>query len=289
MNYVFIVGCPRSGTSILGELVACHRKIQYHFETRNVWQEERFDLARERFKKDLHSHRLTAENNTEEDAKRIRQFFRCRENICNPFIKPREFMRWLLYHYHSKEVVVEKNPRNALRIPYILSVFPEAKFIHIIRDGRDVTCSLLPGIGGKDWNHARPNNWRELSKLPPLKRCALTWQEIVMTADKDLNELPESSRLLVRYENLILNTNNEVLRLFNFLNLSITPEIISFIDNIQNETIKSYHARHQEYWYQPNHSVRVGRWKQNLTMEQQNDINHLIGDTLLYFGYYSNN
>ena len=68
MDYIFIVGCPRSGTSILGELVACHRKVKYFFETRNVWQKERVDPVREQSENDLHSHRLIAEDYNKEDS-----------------------------------------------------------------------------------------------------------------------------------------------------------------------------------------------------------------------------
>lgn len=283
MNYVFIVGCPRSGTSILGELVACHKKVKYFFETRNVWQKERVNSLQKGAGNNLHSHRLIAKDYNEEGVKRIRHFFESREMISNPL--PRRFIRFLLNRFQIKQVVVEKNPRNALRIPYILSVFPNAKFIHIIRDGRDVTCSLLPGIGGKEWNHARPDNWLELSKFSALKRCALTWQEIILTADRDLKDLTSTSKHLIKYEDLLNNTWSETFRLFNFLELKITPKIKTFIDKIQNETKHFYHAEKQVHWYRPNHSVRIGRWRENLTPDEQREVFNLIEDTLNYFGY----
>ena len=43
--------------------------------------------------------------------------------------------------------MVDKSPRNSLKIPFILKIFPRAKFIHILRDGRDVALSIH-----KEWN-----------------------------------------------------------------------------------------------------------------------------------------
>lgn len=52
------------------------------------------------------------------------------------------------YPIRARRVLVEKNPRHTLRIPFLKAIFPDAKIIHIVRDGRDVTCSLVPGCGG---------------------------------------------------------------------------------------------------------------------------------------------
>jgi hypothetical protein len=286
LKNAFIVGCPRSGTSILGELVACHNNIQYYFETKNVWQKESVHPVRIKIGNNLPSHRMTAKDYKVEDARRIRHFFKSNGNIYNPpLTQPLRFLKWLIFNYRLKQVVVEKNPRNALRISYIHSVFPDAKFIHIIRDGRDVTCSLLAGIGGKEWNHARPSSWKELAKLAPIKRCALTWQEIVLTADRDLNNLPSTSKHLLRYEDFVNNTMVETNRLFEFLELRITKNVGKFIDKIQNKTEQSYHANNQIHWYRANHSTRIGRWHENLTSEQQKEVLELIGSTLSYFDY----
>jgi len=40
------------------------------------------------------------------------------------------------------KLVVDKSPRNSLKIPFILEIFPNAKFVHILRDGRDATLSI---------------------------------------------------------------------------------------------------------------------------------------------------
>jgi hypothetical protein len=69
-------------------------------------------------------------------------------------------------------MVVEKSPRNALRIPFLRAVFPEARFVVIVRDGRDVACSLMPGIGGTEWRHLKPPDWKELFERESASRAA---------------------------------------------------------------------------------------------------------------------
>ena len=46
-------------------------------------------------------------------------------------------------HQHKSRFVVEKTCANSLRLPFINAIFPDAKFIYIVRDGRDVTVSAL--------------------------------------------------------------------------------------------------------------------------------------------------
>ena len=41
---------------------------------------------------------------------------------------------------------MDKSPRNSLKIPFVRKIFPEAKFIHIVRDGRDTSLSI-----NKEW------------------------------------------------------------------------------------------------------------------------------------------
>jgi hypothetical protein len=45
-------------------------------------------------------------------------------------------------HHLSADSVVDKSPRNCFKIPFLLAVFPEAQFIHVIRDGRDAVLSI---------------------------------------------------------------------------------------------------------------------------------------------------
>ena len=119
MNVAFLIGSPRSGTTILENILNCHKNIAEFYEPYYLW-ENFFSAANSDIwdKKDL----------TSDTVRQIRKEF---------FIFARK---------SRKPIVLDKSPAHTYNIPLILKVFPQAKWIHIVRDGRDVTLSI-----GKEW------------------------------------------------------------------------------------------------------------------------------------------
>lgn len=246
MNLALVIGCARSGTSILGELIAAHPQVKYIFEAHDVWESAGAG--------ENDSHRLSAAHATPQ----VRQYIR----------------HWFQQQQQGARLIAEKSPRNILRIPFLQEVFPEAKIIHIIRDGRDVACSLLPGIGGSEWRHLKPPSWRTLfTQQRGIVRCALAWKKIMEIALHDLAAVPH---LRVRYEQLVAHPQKVARTLIRYLNLPEDPAVIRFCNKIQNATTESYHARSQRQWYRPDHQWRVGRWRENIPKDQQQVINDLV-------------
>jgi hypothetical protein len=120
---VFIVGSPRSGTTILGEVLGRHPDIINWYEPYFVW--------------DWHVGNLDTDVRTEGQA----------TDATRRFIR-REFDLFL--RKAGKKMIVEKTPENSFKIPFLHAVFPNAKWIHIVRDGRDVTLSI-----SKEWEKRR--------------------------------------------------------------------------------------------------------------------------------------
>src|SRR6056297_1885093 len=113
--YAFIVGSPRSGTTLLANLLNRHPEIGVRYEPYYVW-ERYFPLRSD----DI----LTPDDATPRISRYIAKNF---EN------------------YKKKtgyRLIIDKSPRSSLRIPFINQIFPGAKWIHIIRDGRDATLSI---------------------------------------------------------------------------------------------------------------------------------------------------
>jgi len=255
MNLALIMGCARSGTSILGELIAAHPEVKYKHEAHAIW--DKAGLG------ENESHRLTVEHATPTVRRLIRKRFAEEQG--------------------EAAMLVEKCPRSVLRIPFIREVFPEARLIHIIRDGRDVACSMLPGIGGDEWRHLKPPSWQRLmNEYRGIVRCAQAWKEIMEIALADLEGVPHFS---LHYEELVTTPVEVARRLLRFLDLNEHQNVLEFCQNIQNATADSYHAQKQVKWFRDDHNVRVGRWRENLSDDEAREVEVLLLPLLNKLGY----
>lgn len=111
---IIVVGTHRSGTTFLGKVFRAHPDVAYWEEPRHVW------TWSHNFKPD---DALTARDATKRVKRHIRTVFG-------------EYTAG-----QGKTRFCEKTPSNCLRLPFILEVFPDAKFVHIYRDGRAVVRS----------------------------------------------------------------------------------------------------------------------------------------------------
>lgn len=124
---IIILGAPRSGTTFLGDLLARHSTLRYFIEPSPVWR--RGNEGRSDVLKPGHAR--------PEVVARIRQYF---ETVCQEEKKPR---------------ILEKTPQNCLRVPFVDAVFPDAQYVHILRNGYESALSIREhwlnkgkGLGG---------------------------------------------------------------------------------------------------------------------------------------------
>jgi hypothetical protein len=113
---VMIIGAPRSGTSILGRVLDQHPLLSTWVEPYYIWDHHFRDAPNDV---------LTAEQATVDVQIWIRKAFRQYLKMCRV------------------EKVVDKSPRNCLKLPFVRKIFPEASYIFILRDGRDTILSIL--------------------------------------------------------------------------------------------------------------------------------------------------
>ncbi len=140
----FIVGCGCSGTSILGKLVHAHPQISYVFEPYHMWAaiDPLTDVSN-RFCRVTPRLLMGKEHCTEESVRRFNRLFKKK-------------MRG------AGSLLIEKTPHNAMRIEYLNSLAPGAKFIHLARDGVDVCYSIVSRVLSnryKIWCTGEYNQW----------------------------------------------------------------------------------------------------------------------------------
>ncbi len=258
---VFLIGCARSGTSILGEALAAQERVAYLFEASRIWNE----LVPPRG-----DHRLEAADATAEVA----------PTIYHALADARQEL--------AGDLFVEKNPKHVIRIPFLRALFPAARFVHIIRDGRDCVASLMFRNRGSTWGHLEIPGWQDLLARYPKEnhiRCAHQWRFAVETARADAAALDRDAYLEVRYEALVSHPAATVGSALRFMGLDTTHDVTKFLAKIQNETAGSYHAKKQVRHYVENHKLRVGRYAENLSAAQLRDVTDVCGDLLATLGY----
>src|SRR5260370_23069408 len=149
---VFLVGCARSGTTLLQRLVDAHPQIAITPEMH--WITDYFRQGRWLGPEG----RVTAEQVSSmiQNQKRFGQFELSPEEFAGLLDagQPGPYVTFLngifaLYGKHKgKRFVGNKTPAYVRRIPTLHALWPEAKFVHLIRDGRDVALSVM------NWYHA---------------------------------------------------------------------------------------------------------------------------------------
>ena len=148
---VFIVGCPRSGTTLLQSLLLQHPKIN-SFPESHFFRINRFNkinwFQQNRAYNSLLDWNETLRNNGFKNIPKA-MYSANRNKIIKQFIQQLDEITV----FQGKSVWVEKTPSHLYEIKSIIKVLPEAKFIHLIRNGEDVVSSLY------DVTNKYPSDW----------------------------------------------------------------------------------------------------------------------------------
>ena len=233
----FVVGCGRSGTSILGDLLELHPAISYRFEPLERWAAVDLDTDMTGlFRSDRGKCVMESGDATPEITRRFWRLFR----------PPRQPGRWL----------VEKTPVNAMRLSYLGSIAPHARFVVIVRDARKVINSIVlrassPGIriegrppangwwgvGDLRWIAIRADAIRHgwlpeeyLATDDDAIRAACEWIGTCESLDRSPPDVKDRATF-VRYEELISNAQKVLRAVANDLELQAPS---SWLDRAQD-------------------------------------------------------
>ncbi|HEV3471585.1 MAG TPA: sulfotransferase, partial [Actinomycetota bacterium] len=143
-----------------------------------------------------------------------------------------------------KHRLLDKTPRNALRVRFVDALFPDARYIYLKRDGRENVNSLInawrtpryrtyelpqehsiPGVDPKWWKFVLYPGWREDLAGPLEVVCAKQWIHSNDHALAAAKEIGPDRWVEIRYEELIERPVEEVGRLLEFLELEYEREV----------------------------------------------------------------
>jgi hypothetical protein len=123
--------------------------------------------------------------------------------------------------------MLEKTPKNALRIPFLAAAFPEARFVYLHRDPAPTLASMiegwrsggfrtypnLPGWRGLPWSFLLTPGWRALVDAPLEEIVAAQWATTTQILLDDLAALPRERWTAIRHESFVAAPQAEILRL----------------------------------------------------------------------------
>jgi len=275
-----IVGVPRSGTTLLRLLLDAHPQMVIPPETPwlgKVAQSLRTHPA------DLEGVRQAFQsgrgNNLRIPDSDLDAIFAAHDPAA-----PAETVRRIYDHYrcrHAAPRVGDKTPAHLMVMDEIAAIMPEAHFIHIIRDGRDVAVSLRPLWFGPGQDMAAAGRF---------------WAERIRNARQQALGLPHY--LEVRYEALVQSPETVLRKIAGFIDLPFDPvqlrayetaedrigEFQSHNHNgllVTSEMLKGIHALTSS----PPDPSRVGRWMDQLSAEDKAAFEATAADMLSELGY----
>jgi hypothetical protein len=270
---VFVLGCGRSGTKLLYHtLLSAGGFAVYHAESNafNLLGLRFGNLGRRRNRQRLLDSWLKSKLFQRSDLERGE----IEPRILNECRNTGDFLRILMETIAAKQGVerwAESTPLHLLYMPLIKKLIPDAIFIHIIRDGRDVAVSLHK-IG---W--IRPLPWdRERS----LVAAGMFWRWMVTQGMKSGRGLG-GDYIEVHYEDLVQSPRETLSRLAAFIGHDLD------YDRIQNVALGSVHDPNSSFKAEgPGKDISpVGRWKALLSAEAVQQLESGIGDLLTELGY----
>jgi hypothetical protein len=268
--FPFIVACGRSGTTLVQAMLNAHPEMAIPPETpfllpvRDRVRRQGGGVDLERFVALLERNRNFALWNLPPEA--------VREALSRT--RPRDYpgaVRTLYASYASqrgKERYGDKTPAHVLHLPYLAEAFPEARFIHLIRDGRDVTCSYLArGIGPRDGVEG-----------------AMRWKHTVATGRRDGTRLGPDRYLEVRYEGLVADPEGHLKTITGFIELDYDEAMIDYGAHVDG-MLPSPHLKdlHDNVYRPPTENLRD--WRREMDPVEVTMFEALAGDLLSELGY----
>jgi len=227
---VIILAAPRSGSTLLFETLS---------EARDVWTIggeshqiiEGIKTLNPNFAR-VDSNRLTEIHASE----RVSHFLRSRFARLLRDRDGREF-----FHHRTIRQLrfVEKTPKNALRVPFMDKVFPDARYIFLLRDaranlssmmeawrsGRWVTYPRLRGWRGPPWSLLLPPGWQQLNGQSLERICAFQWHSANRIVLEDLQRVPRQRWITVNYQSMVDEPEQTIERLCEFAGLEMDERL----------------------------------------------------------------
>lgn len=268
----FIVGSSRSGSTLLRLMLASHSRIAIPSET---WYLiallEQFPCDRLLRESEISAvvSMMTSHYTWPDMGLEATEFRHRAANLSG--VRLRDLVE-IVYRWHmeveGKSRWGDKTPAYIEIVPALTAMFADAKFIHLIRDGRDVAKSFQRQGWHGPWMHGYTREWLRAVEL-----------------DLKLGKTPLNERILrVRYEDLVLHPEATLRGICAFIDERFEHRMLLWRGRIE-EAIPAREKRIHSSLARGINPSDVGRWKREMTSREVFVAEALIGTQLSHFGY----
>jgi hypothetical protein len=273
-NFIIIIGSARSGSTWLQILLSSHPEvstsIEFPFFCDYIqplfmsWKEDKEKINKEKESFNVSHRGALSLFWSESDFQKFLYRFTV------------EAHRKILDKKSTAKYVIDKDQNNSTQIEAIHFILPEAKFIHIIRDGRDVICSKI--AAKKEMGFGQGN----------IIDAANVWRSYVLQSRK-AKALSKRNYIEIKYEDLLLDGNSVLKKLFKFCNLKVTDKFIDKIlrsnsfENLKREhkSPEADYKKHKNFY----RKGKIGTWKSELGVLNKLILGMRTNDLLMKLNY----
>ncbi len=256
----FVVGSARSGTTLVRMMLNAHSDIAVPPESRfivELWRDQD-EVEVDGFLRQLEAHKRWSSWETSieavraqlSDASRI-SFSTAIEAAYRAYAQERDKTYW-----------GDKTPRYVESIPLLARLFPSAKFVHQVRDGRNVALSYADVPFG-------PKN---------VGKAATLWARRVVTGIRDGRPLGPSRYMELRYENLVVDAERSMKALCTFLDIRYDPGMLDYTERARGDVLDRAARYNPNVTSKPMSKVRS--WEDDMPRIQVETFEAAAGDLL---------
>jgi Sulfotransferase family len=278
----FVCGVTRSGTTLVRLMLDAHPDLaipgETHWVPKLIKAAERGKQSADDYADLIIDHKRWGDFHL--DAEELRERIR---KIDPPTAA--DVIRAFYLTYAEREGKTrygDKTPGYVQEMPRIQRVLPEARFVHIIRDGRDVSLSHLR----MNWG---PETYAESARL---------WRNRIRKARKQAPKIDHYME--IRFEDLVADTEGVLRRVCDFIELDFDPVMLDYHERAEGRLAEKARelprkkrppqpaeARLESHKLakEPPRSDRVGMWRERMTPEEVAEYEAVAGDMLVELGY----
>ncbi len=279
-RHIVIGGCPRSGTTLFRRTLDRHPAICCGPET-GLYLPGRIQVAPLAARSGIPNAELSAMvRSSASQGELIDTFARRYRSMCQK-------SRW-----------AEKTPLNVRHFRWVMERFPEARLVHLIRDGRDVVCSMAEH---PDWRWTNGGWVKELHRRP-FETYARDW---VAYTGAGMQLRGDSRYHEVRYEDLVERPEDTLRKVCDFLDEPFDERLLEPVEPVGDQPANERAARpdglaaggspstaaavQAAVALPPDRgkisTTSVGRWRSDLPPDEVEKVLRVCGDRLAELGY----